>query len=268
MKPGQNETQNGNRYFAEAFLAQRLDGKIALVTGAADGIGKATVECFVAEGARVVANDLPGSAIDQSLAHLENVHIHKQDVTDETAPAALAQAAEEVFGGLDILFNNAGTAAGAPVENLSDDLWNKVVSIDLTSVMRITRSCLPLLKKSTAGRIISTGSVMSSFSAPGMAAYTASKHGVLGLTRTFAMEFGQFGITANCIQPGAIVTGITREVFAADPSFSEYWKNKAPLGRLGHPEDIAKAALFLASDDAAFVSGIGMLVDGGAMQGA
>ena len=120
-------------------MGQRLDGKIALVTGAADGIGKATVECFVAEGARVVANDLPSSAIDQSLAHLENVSIHKQDVTDEDAPEALAKAAEEAFGGLDILFNNAGTAAGAPVEELSDDLWDKVVSIDLTSVLRITR---------------------------------------------------------------------------------------------------------------------------------
>ncbi len=246
---------------------QRLEGKIAAVTGAADGIGKATVELFAREGARVVANDLPGSKIDETIGGIENVVIVKKDVTDADAPAAIAKAAEEAFGGLDILFNNAGTAAGAPVDELSDELWDHVVSLDLTSVVRITRACLPLLKKSGAGRIISTGSVMSSFGGQGMAAYTASKHGVLGLTRTFAVEFGQYGITANCIQPGAIVTGITRDVFSEDPSFSEYWKNKAPVGRLGQPEDIANAALFLASDDAAFVSGVGLLVDGGAMQG-
>lgn len=249
-------------------VGQRLEGKIAVVTGAADGIGKATVECFAREGARVIANDLPSSKIDEALGTMENVVIVKKDVTEEDAPAVIAEAAADAFGGLDILFNNAGTAAGAPVDELTDELWDHVLAVDLTSVVRMTRGCLSLLKKSDAGRIISTGSVMSSFSAPGMAAYTASKHGVLGLTRTFALEFGKFGITANCIQPGAIMTGITREVFAADPSFSDYWKNKAALGRLGQPDDIAKAALFLASDDAAFVSGIGMLVDGGAMQGA
>lgn len=246
--------------------SNRLNGKIAVVTGAADGIGKATVEVFLQEGARVVANDLPSSNIDEVFGGVDNVTIVKKDVTEEDAPAVISKAAADAFGGLDILFNNAGTAAGAPVDELSDELWDHVLSVDLTSVVRITRGCLPLLKESKAGRIISTGSVMSSFSASGMAAYTASKHGVLGLTRTFAVEFGPYGITANCIQPGAIVTGITRDVFAAEPSFSDYWKNKAPLGRLGQPADIAKAALFLASDDAAFVSGIGMLVDGGAMQ--
>ena len=247
---------------------KRLEGRVALVTGAADGIGKATVECFVREGARVVANDLAASKIDDTLGAMENVVIVKKDVTEEDAPSVLADAAADAYGGLDILFNNAGTAAGAPVDELNDELWNHVLAVDLTSVVRMTRGCLPLLRNSKAGRIISTGSVMSSFSAPGMAAYTASKHGVLGLTRTFALEFGQYGITANCIQPGAIVTGITRDLFAEDPTFSDYWKNKAPLGRLGQPEDIANAALFLASDEAAFVSGIGMLVDGGAMQGA
>lgn len=245
---------------------KRLEGKVAVVTGAADGIGKATVELFLSEGAKVVANDLPSSKVDTSLSGVENVAIVKKDVTEVDAPDVIAGAASDTFGGLDILFNNAGTAAGAPVGELTDELWDHVLAVDLTSVVRITRGCLPLLKESKAGRIISTGSVMSTFSAAGMAAYTASKHGVLGLTRTFAAEFGAFGITANCIQPGAIVTGITRDVFAADPSFGEYWKNKAPLGRLGQPDDIAKAALFLASDDAAFVSGIGMLVDGGAMQ--
>ena len=107
---------------------------------------------------------------------------------------------------------------------------------------------------------------MSDLSAPGMAAYTVSKHGVAGLTKTLALELGEFGITANYIRPGAIVTGITRDVFAADEGFRSFWEQKAALKRLGQPEDIANAIAFLASDEAAFITGHGLLVDGGALQ--
>jgi NAD(P)-dependent dehydrogenase (short-subunit alcohol dehydrogenase family) len=123
-----------------------------------------------------------------------------------------------------------------------------------------------LLKQSEHGRIVNVGSVMSELSAPGMGAYTVSKHGVAGLTRTLALELGEHGITANYVQPGAIVTGITREVFENDGGFRDFWIQKSALKRLGQPQDVANAILFLASREAAFVTGHGLKVDGGAMQ--
>lgn len=242
--------------------AGRLSGRKCVVTGAADGIGRATALKLSAEGARVLGCDLNG----EGLAGLQIDSTLTLDVTGADAPSTLLSAAAERLGGLDVLVNNAGVSLGAPIENLTDDTWNSVLEVNLAAVFRMSRAAIPLLKASGMGRIINIGSVMSDLSAPGMAAYTVSKHGVAGLTKTLALELGECGITANYIRPGAIVTGITRDVFAGDESFRSFWEQKAALKRLGQPEDIANAIAFLASDEAAFITGHGLLVDGGALQ--
>ncbi|MBX3707829.1 MAG: SDR family oxidoreductase [Pseudomonadales bacterium] len=240
----------------------RFDGIRCIVTGAADGIGRATAERLIAEGAVIVVCDRNGAPLDSIGARAALT----LDVTDPGAPAALMQAAAEHMGGLDVLVNNAGISAGAPIEALSDELWHRVIGINLDAVFRICRAAIPSLKASGRGRIVNVGSVMSTHAAAGMGAYTVSKHGIAGLTRTLALELGPFGITANYVQPGAIVTGITRDVFAADAAFRDFWTNKAAVRRLGQPADIAAAIAFLASADAAFITGHGLLVDGGALQ--
>jgi len=233
-----------------------------LVTGAADGIGRATAERFIAEGAAVLVCDRNG----EPLAGLGARAALTLDVTASDAPATLMAAAEAHLGGLDVLVNNAGIAAGAPIETLTDELWQRVLGINLDAVFRLCRAAISLLKASGRGRIVNIGSVMSTHAAPGMGAYTVSKHGVAGLTRTLALELGTFGITANYIQPGAIVTGISRQAFEQDQAFRDFWVNKAAVRRLGQPEDIAAAIAFLASEDASFITGHGLLVDGGALQ--
>jgi NAD(P)-dependent dehydrogenase (short-subunit alcohol dehydrogenase family) len=240
----------------------RLAGRNCVVTGAADGIGRATAHKLSAEGARVLGCDLNASGLDD----LDVQHTLTLDVTAKDAPDVLLDAIHSRLGGLDVLVNNAGVSRGSPLETLSDELWQAVLEVNLVAVFRLSRAAIPLLKVSGRGRIINIGSVMSELAAPGMGAYTVSKHGVAGLTRTLAVELGEFGITANFIRPGAIVTGITREVFAADEDFRTFWEQKAAVKRLGQPEDIAGAIAFLASDEAAFITGHGLLVDGGALQ--
>jgi 3-oxoacyl-[acyl-carrier protein] reductase len=185
-------------------------------------------------------------------------------VVDVTAPDAPRHLVDACEGRLDILVPNAGVSAFEPIDGHSDAVWATTLDIDLNAVFRIIRAGSPLLKQSSAGRIITIGSVMSSFGEAGMAAYAAAKHGVLGLTRAVAIELGPDGVTANCIQPGAILTGITKPAFAANPAFGDYWQQKSALKRLGTPDDIADVAAFLASDDARFMTGAALVVDGGA----
>ena len=245
---------------------QRLHGMKAVVTGAADGIGEAVSLLFAKHGADVLAVDLPDSPIEQAFRRRTNIITLGVDVAAPDAPDVVLEAVAKRLGGLDILVNNAGVWPRAPVESLSDTDWQRAFDVNVTAMFRLCRAVIPMLKKSPAGRIINVGSVMSTFGAAGMAAYTASKHAVAGLTKTLATELGQFGITANYLQPGAIVTGMTREAFKKDKEFRDFWIRKSAAGRLGEPLDVAKVALFLASDDATFVSGQGILVDGGAMQ--
>jgi 3-oxoacyl-[acyl-carrier protein] reductase len=229
-----------------------LAGRRALVTGAASGIGAAIAARLAAEGAAVLTTDRAEGS-DLTL-----------DVAAPGSPAALAESCAARLGGLDILVANAGVSAFEMLDGHSDAVWETTLDIDLHAVFRLCRAAVPLLKASPAGRIITIGSVMSSFGEAGMAAYAAAKHGVLGLTRAMAIELGPDGITANCIQPGAILTGITRPAFAENPAFGDYWRQKSALKRLGEPDDIAAVAAFLASDDSRFMTGAALVVDGGA----
>lgn len=226
-----------------------LAGRRALVTGAASGIGAAIAARLRDEGAQVLTADrAPGCDL----------------VVDVAAAGAAERLANACGDGLDILVPNAGVSAFEPLDGHSDAVWESTLAIDLSAVFRLIRACAPLLKASGRGRIVTIGSVMSTFGEAGMAAYAAAKHGVLGLTRAAAIELGGHGVTVNCIQPGAILTGITRPAFAANPAFADFWEAKAALKRLGTPEDIAGVAAFLAGDDSRFVTGAAIVVDGGA----
>ena len=236
------------------MTADRLGGRAALVTGAGSGIGLATAKRLAADGARVLTTDRAGD-VDITA-----------DVTAPGANAKLVAEAEARFGGLDIVVACAGVTGMQMLDGHSDEFFDTMMAVNVTAVFRLMRDALPLLKRSPHGRIILIGSVMSSFGEAGMTGYSASKQAVLGMTKSVAAEVGSFGITVNCIQPGAIDTPMTAPAFTAMPEFRQRWIDKAALGRLGQPEDIADVAAFLASDDARFMSGHGVFVDGGATQ--
>lgn len=237
----------------------RLQGRVAVVTGAASGIGRASAVLFAQEGAQVLAVDRPGSGLG---FEDEAVHALAIDVTAADAPDQIVSMALDRFGALDILFNNAGVAASTAAADMSDATWDAVQAVNLRAVFRLSRAAIPQLRSSSAGRIINTASVMAHGVDYGLAAYCASKAGVLGLTRTLALELGREGVTANAILPGAILTGMTSASFSR-PEVADAWARKSALKRLGAPEDVARVALFLASDDAAFVTGQAIAVDGG-----
>ena len=244
----------------------RLSGKIAIVTGAASGIGAASAQLFADEGAQVLAVDRPGSAIDTVHSGTRSISAFGADITGDEAPKRIVAAALERFGALDILFNNAGVSGRAFVEEMTDAEWDRINDVNVRGMFRICREAIPALKlrakEKGRARIVNTASVMAFDTDYGLAAYCASKAGVGGLTRTLALELGKFNITANYICPGAIYTGMTQGNFDK-PEIREVWEKKAALRRLGQPIDIARGALLLASDDADFITGHELVVDGG-----
>ena len=240
-----------------------LENRLAVITGAASGIGEASANLFAENGAKVLAFDLDDSIIEKFKDN-NSITGFKLDIASSSAPEIISNTIQEVLGGLDILMNNAGVVSGSPIEEMQDEEWDKVFAVNVEATIKITRCSLPYLKKSKFGRIINIGSIMSSLGDAGLSAYAASKHAVAGLTKSIAAEVGAAGITANYIQPGAIMTGMTREAFKVN-EYKDFWTNRSAVKRLGQPIDIAKGALFLASDLGEFVSGHGLVVDGGAL---
>lgn len=249
-------------------MAGILEGRTALVTGAASGIGLGISRAFVREGARVIAVDISQDALDAAFDGVEAVTTLVLDVSADDAPARMVACAEQTFGGLDILMNNAGiTGQLAPIHETTDENWRKVMSVNMDPVFRITRDFVPLLKRSAHARVINTASVCSKYAIPLVGVYTASKHAVLGLTKAFALDLGQYGITVNCIMPANVVTGITKD-FYPDPQSDygkEFLSGVSLVGRYGSPEDMAGAVLYLASDAASYVTGSALAVDAGMM---
>jgi len=243
----------------------RLKDRTAIVTGAASGIGKATAQLFAVEGAAVLAVDLPDKGL--AIAHDGQARIatFEKSVGDADSADVIVGEATARFGRIDILMNNAGVASNTRIEDMSEEIWQRTLNVNLSAQMRLCQKALPYLKQSPAGRIINVASVMAEGTDYGLAAYCASKAGVAGLTRTLALELGKYGITANYLEPGAIRTGMTTGLWDARPDVADIWAKKSALRRLGQPIDLARAALFLASDDAGFVTGHGLVVDGGLM---
>lgn len=255
----------------------KLDGKVAIITGGASGIGAAAVRLFVQSGARVVSADIQdekGAAIAESLG--ENAVFMHADVSQESEVKALVDRALAEFGRLDCIFNNAGVPGpGGPIEAIEIQAFNATIAVHLGGVFLGIKHAAPVMKRQGTGSIINTGSVAGLRTGYADHAYTAAKAAIIHLTRSAAMELGESGVRVNCICPGGIATpifgvafGVPRE--AADQTVEAI---KAPLAamqpirRAGLPEDIAQAALWLASDEASFVNGHALVVDGGLIGG-
>jgi len=242
-------------------MAGRLAGKVAVVTGAGSGIGKAIAERFVAEGAKVVAVDISGNqnAVAEKLG--PNCLPFQSDVSKSAEVRAMLSAAVSKFGGLHVLCNNAAIEGYmAPVGEYPEDEWEKVIAINLRSVFLGMRYGIPLILKSGGGSIVNTSSMAAMVAFPTMAAYCAAKGGVKQLTKTAAVEYADKGIRANAICPGTINTAITK---ALPPEYIKAIINANPVKRIAEPIEVAHLAVFLASDESSFITGTEITIDGG-----
>jgi 3-oxoacyl-[acyl-carrier protein] reductase len=236
-------------------VSGRLDGRVALVTGAASGIGRATARRFAAEGARVVAADLDLAAAQETVADLDSAVAVAADVCDAGDVKRMVATAVERFGGLDVLHNNAGLPqAATPLNDMARADWDRVIAVNLTAFFLAAQAAAPVMQD---GVMLVTASIAGRRPRPGMAAYVAAKAGVIGLARALALELAP-RIRVNVINPGPANTPMLEE-FGLSPDVGEV----LPLGRLIEPDDIAAAAVYLASDEARAVTGAVFNVDGG-----
>ena len=248
----------------------KLEGRVALVAGASRGIGEAMVRLFSEEGARVVfcaRREELGRAIEGDLrGQGREVTFVRADVTDEEAVKMLFTSAKELYGGVDVLVTCAGIAPAAPIESMELADWEAVMQVNVGSMFLLTKHGIPLLRESEHASIITLGSTFGAVGAAGSAAYAVSKAAAMNFAKSAALELAGDGIRVNSLCPGGTATEFLAEWMEStgDASGTEEWLIGAhPLGRLGLPDDQAKAALFLASDDSSFVTGHGLLVDGG-----
>lgn len=239
---------------------KRLDNKVAIITGGASGIGKAAAQKFVTEGAKVAVwdmNDEQGEATVKELG--KDAKFYKVDTADSEAVNKAAAQVISDFGRVDILINNAGITRDATLLKMTDEQWDQVINVNLKGVFNCTRALAAHFKENQYGRIVNTSSVVALYGNFGQTNYVATKAGVIGMTKTWAKEFGKYGITVNAVAPGFIATDMVKSM---PEKVLEMMKGKAPLQRLGEPEDIANAYAFLASDEASFISGTCLSVDG------
>ena len=238
-----------------------LSGRRALVTGASGGIGGAIARALHAQGAAVALSGTRRDALDALASELgERAHVTTADLADAEALAALPAVAEAAMGGLDILVNNAGLTRDGLMMRMSDDDWQTVIDVDLTAAFRLTRAVLRGMLKQRWGRGIGVTSVVGTSGNPGQTNYAAAKAGMVGFSKALAQEVARRSITVNCIAPGMVETAMTAVLgdVARDAMLG-----RIPMGRAGVPEDIAGCAVFLASDEAAYVTGQTLHVNGG-----
>lgn len=236
----------------------RLAGKSAIVTGGGRGIGRAICETFAREGCRVLVTDVDvGNAADVAEAVVKaggQATYRLLDVTDEAEMTATVKEAVEAFGRLDIMVNNAGVGGGQG--------WDRTIAVNLSGVFYGCRVAAEAMAASGGGSIVNTSSVLGLVAMGGAGAYVAAKHGVIGLTREFALAYAPQRVRVNCVCPGWIETEMTRGIMENEAGRRRL-ESQTPLGRVGEPQEIANAFLFLASDEASFVTGSALVVDGG-----
>ncbi|GAA5062980.1 3-oxoacyl-ACP reductase [Nocardia callitridis] len=244
---------------------QRLQDRVAVVTGGASGIGLATVRRFAEEGARVIVADIDDNAGAAAAEAVAGVYI-RVDVTDEEQVRQLFQTAVDTYGGVDIAFNNAGISPPEDDSILTTDIdaWRKVQEVNLTSVYLCSKYAIGHMLERGKGSVINTASFVAVLgAATSQISYTASKGGVLAMTRELGVQFARKGIRVNALCPGPVNTPLLRELFAKDPERAQRRLVHVPVGRFAEPEEIAGAVAFLASDDASFITASQFLVDGG-----
>jgi NAD(P)-dependent dehydrogenase (short-subunit alcohol dehydrogenase family) len=253
----------------------KLTGKIALVTGAASGIGRASALLFAREGASVavVDRDLPGAkdAVAEIAGAGGTAIALEADVSKSADSQRMIGATVERFGRLDILYNNAGIMSPGLLHLVSEDEWNRVIAINLTANFLACKYALPELMKH-GGVILVTASVAGLEGRTAHAAYCASKAGVINMIKNVAMDYAKYGIRANCLCPGGVATNISIDALrglsdAAKEKLAKWSGEAVPMARIAEPIELANAALFLCSDDASFVTGAAMVVDGGSIAG-
>ncbi|MFK8794687.1 SDR family NAD(P)-dependent oxidoreductase [Planococcus plakortidis] len=236
----------------------KLQGKTAVITGGASGIGAATAQLFAKEGAKLVLVDLNEEKGQAFASELPDALFIKADITDEAQVQNVYAQATEKYGQIDIVFNNAGIGKVTPTHELSYDEWRKTVNVDLDGVFLVAREAIRAFQKNGGGGVIvNTASMYGWVGSPGSAAYNAAKGGVVNLTRSLGLEYADQNIRVNALCPGFIDTPIIPE------ESKDILKEMTPMKRLGQSEEMAKAVLFLASDDSSFMTGSSLVVDGG-----
>ena len=239
----------------------KLEGKVALVIGAARGIGEGIAQRFVEEGAKVVIADTEVEAGNETARRLNGLFI-ETDISRMDHAERAVKTAIDGFGGLDILVQNAGIYPWTLIENISPDEWDRVLAVNLKGTFLAARAALPHLKSKRAGRMVFTSSITGPrVTSPGHGHYSASKAGINGFIKAAALEFSNYGITVNGIEPGNILTSGMQ--MHRSEAFIKSMEAAVPLGRLGTPRDIANCALFLASEDSSYITGTTIIVDGG-----
>ena len=245
---------------------RRLEDKVALVTGGGAGIGRAIAETFAREGASVIVADLNGErakeVADGIVKSNGAASAQQVDVTDTPQVKALMSAVAKVHSRLDVLVNNAGVGERSDFRHLSDEAWDKVWKTNLDGTVRCAREAFDLLKASSKASIINLSSIMASKHTRQMAVYSATKGAVSALSRSLAVEYAPYGVRVNTLLPGYVETALIGR-YLSNPMIARALLTQTPLRRFGTPQDIANAALFLASDEAAYITGAALNVDGG-----
>ncbi len=247
-------------------LSRSIEGRVALITGAASGMGQATAELFAEQGAKVALTDVSIEAQEQVVERITSAgFVARGWQLDVMEPSQIEERVAEIaehFGGLDILVNNAGIGAGAPIDAEDYEVvWERGINTLLTAHVRMIRAALPYLRRSENARIVNIASTEGLGATKRNSAYSTAKTGVIGLTRSLAVEFGTEGITVNCVCPGPIRTGMTANIDEADKL--EYARRRVALKRYAIPEEVAHMTLSLVLPAASFVTGVALPVDGG-----
>ena len=248
-------------------MAGRLEGKVAVVTAGGAGIGAATARRFTREGASVVIADISGTRAQQIAEEIAKeggkARWLKMDASEPEGVQAAIRLAQDSWGRLDVMFNNAGLSAAGPLEEMTLETWNRILAVTLTSTFLGIKYSVPIMRKQGGGAIVNTASISGIAGDYGMAAYNASKAGVINLTRAAALENARHKIRVNCVCPGPINTRVAQLLGGSDASGLRQKLGQNPIGRIGEPEEIANAVLFLSSDEASFITGAMIVADGG-----